>query len=52
LDKPALKPSLEPALDQERNQLLQQLEDWLETPMLVLGFAWLALFVIELVHAG
>jgi voltage-gated potassium channel len=49
LEKPDLKPTLEPALDQERNQVLQQLEDWLETPMLVLGFAWLALFIIELV---
>ncbi|MFL9458251.1 ion transporter [Tolypothrix bouteillei VB521301_2] len=37
------------ALDRERNEVLQQLEDWLETPMLVLGFTWLALFVIELI---
>lgn len=37
------------ALDKERHQLLQQLEDWLEAPMLVLGFAWLALLVVELV---
>lgn len=36
------------ALNQERREVLQQLEDWMETPMLVLGFAWLALFVIEL----
>jgi voltage-gated potassium channel len=43
------KPALNQALDQERNQVLQQLEEWLETPMLVLGFAWLGLFVIELV---
>lgn len=35
------------ALNQERREL-QQLEDWMETPMLLLGFAWLALFVIEL----
>lgn len=32
-----------PALDHERSEVLQQLEDWLETPMLVLGFAWLGL---------
>ncbi|MEH2336599.1 potassium channel family protein [Nostoc sp.] len=38
-----------PALDQERSEVLQQLEDWLETPMLVLGFAWLGLFIVELV---
>ncbi len=38
-----------PALDRERSEVLQQLEDWLETPMLVLGFAWLGLFIVELV---
>jgi voltage-gated potassium channel len=36
-------------LDRERSEVLQQLEDWLETPMVVLGFAWLALFMIELI---
>jgi voltage-gated potassium channel len=39
----------EPTLDQERSEVLQQWEDWLETPMLVLGFAWLGLFIVELV---
>ncbi len=37
------------AFDRERREVLEQLEDWLETPMLLLGFAWLALFVIELI---
>ena len=37
------------ALEHERNELLQRLEDWLETPMLVLAFAWLALLIVELV---
>lgn len=37
------------ALEQERNEILQQFEDWLELPMLTLSFAWLALFIIELV---
>lgn len=37
------------ALEKERSEVLQQLEDWLETPMLVLGFAWLALFIIEII---
>lgn len=37
------------ALDQQRDEVLQQLEEWLETPMLVLGLAWLILFVIELI---
>ena len=36
-------------LNEERRQLLEQLEDWLETPLLVLGFVWLAMFVYELV---
>ena len=36
-------------LDQERQSLLEQLQDLLETPMIVLAFVWLALFVIEIV---
>ena len=35
-------------IDDERWAVLEQLEVWLETPMLVLGFVWLTLFVIEL----
>jgi len=38
------------ALDRERYQLLQRLEDWLETPMLVLAFVWLALLIGELIQ--
>jgi len=38
-----------PTLDQQRSEMLQQWEAWLEMPMLVLGFAWLGLFIIELV---
>lgn len=37
------------ALERERYELLQRLEDWLETPMLILAFAWLALLVGELI---
>ncbi|WGV24034.1 ion transporter [Halotia branconii] len=44
-----LNPSEKQALEQERNEILQQLEDWLEIPMLVLAFTWLALFIIELI---
>lgn len=33
----------------ERYELLQQLEDWLEMPMLVLAFVWLALLIVELI---
>ncbi len=39
----------EETLVQERYELLQRLEDWLETPMLVLAFVWLGLLVAELV---
>ena len=44
-------PHLDPEkqqLQHERYQLLQQLTDWLETPMLVLGFGWLLLLGVEL----
>ena len=36
-----------PPLDAARRELLARLEGWLETPMLVLGFVWLALLVLE-----
>lgn len=36
-------------LDRERYELLQRLDDWLETPMLILAFVWLALLVGELI---
>jgi voltage-gated potassium channel len=36
-------------LERERDQLLQAIEDWLETPMVVLAFVWLVLLVVELV---
>lgn len=36
-------------LKKERREILQQMEDWLETPMLILGFGWLALLVVELI---
>lgn len=35
------------AIEYEQQQILQQLEDWLELPMLLLSFAWLGLFVVE-----
>ena len=40
------------AVDSERRELLHRLERWLETPMIVLGFVWLALMVIELVSGA
>lgn len=35
-------------LDHEREGILHQLDDWLETPMIVLSFVWLALFACEI----
>lgn len=37
-------------LRRERYELLQRLDDWLETPMLVLAFVWLVLLVLELIQ--
>jgi voltage-gated potassium channel len=35
--------------DRERDAVLHQLEDWLEGPVVFLGFVWLALLLVELV---
>jgi voltage-gated potassium channel len=43
------QPRQQPALERECSEVLQQWEDWSEIPMLVLSFAWLGLFIIELV---
>lgn len=40
--------SVKQTLENERTEIVGQLEDWLETPMLVLGFVWLLLLVVEL----
>lgn len=42
-------PLVKEALDRERYELLQRIENWLETPMLILAFVWLALLVAELI---
>jgi len=36
-------------IDNERWDVLHQLEDWLETPMVVLSFMWFVLVIVELV---
>ncbi|MEO8892496.1 MAG: potassium channel protein, partial [Coleofasciculaceae cyanobacterium] len=38
------------SIDQERREILQQVEEWLETPMLVLSFVWTALLIVEFVE--
>ncbi len=35
-------------VNNERSEILSRLEQWLETPMIVLGFSWLALLIVEL----
>lgn len=37
------------ALEKEQNEILQQLEDWLEVPMLALSFIWSGLFIVEVI---
>lgn len=45
---PATATPVEEQVVHERYAVLEQLEDWLEGPMLVLGFVWLVLLVVEL----
>ena len=37
-------------IERERFEVLRQLEDWMEAPLLILGFVWLALLVVELTY--
>lgn len=37
-------------INRERVEILEQLERWLETPLLVLSFVWLVLFIIEQIY--
>lgn len=37
------------ALEKERHELLEQIDDWLDTPMLVLAVVWLGLLIGELI---
>ena len=40
---------LEKELEIERQTLLERFQNWLELPMLVLAFVWLALFIVEII---
>lgn len=42
-------PKQQEEFSQNRYELLQQLEDFLDLPLAILGFAWLALLVADLV---
>jgi voltage-gated potassium channel len=35
-------------IDEERQSLLERLDRWLETPLLILGLGWLVLLIVEL----
>jgi voltage-gated potassium channel len=37
-------------INRERLEILEQLERWLETPLLILSFVWLALFIVEQIY--
>jgi voltage-gated potassium channel len=37
-------------MNNERSEILSNLESWLEVPMIVLGFIWLALLIVELLR--
>lgn len=37
------------SLERERFEILERLKHWLETPMLILAFVWLALLIVELI---
>ncbi|MDQ3446418.1 MAG: ion transporter [Pseudomonadota bacterium] len=49
-ENPDVKATDAEVLRRERYELLQRLEGWLETPMVVLAFAWLVLLVVELIR--
>jgi voltage-gated potassium channel len=49
-ERPHEKDAEAEALKRERYELLERLEGWLETPMLVLAFVWLVLLVVELIR--
>ena len=41
--------ALKEAADRQRQQLLKRIDRWFEMPMVLLGFVWLILLVLELV---
>lgn len=50
---PAERPPIDQeqeATEEERYEILRLVESWLELPMIVLGFAWLAILILEFTH--
>jgi voltage-gated potassium channel len=42
------EPTIKQELDRERQSILEQIQSWLEVPMVILAFIWLLLLVVEL----
>lgn len=47
--KTVAQDEIERRVKEERESLLERLENWLETPLLILGFVWLALLIYEFI---
>jgi voltage-gated potassium channel len=43
------KSPIDEAVDKERYEILEQVENWLEIPVIILGFLWLVLLFVELI---
>jgi voltage-gated potassium channel len=43
------KPPIDEVVEKERYEILQQVESWLEVPVIILGFFWLLLLFVELI---
>lgn len=44
-----MRPSEHPEIERNRWEILERFDSWLETPMILLGFVWLALLIAEIV---
>ncbi len=44
------KKEMSPEEEEQRLEFLQQLEDWLRMPIIILGFMWLVLLVVDLIR--
>ncbi len=49
LEEAAEKGVVRRRIQEERQSLVEQIDGWLETPLLFLGFVWLALLIYELI---
>ncbi len=49
MSDPKPKKQMTPQEEEERLAILHQLEEWLELPVIILGFLWLILLVVDLI---